>query len=1023
MRSTWLIGAALLIMLTGLAPAAARSTPPLRASEERTATALAQAPLMFVENVGQYDPGVRYVLDGGAISIGLAQDAIRLTMRAQRATAERLGSTVAEARVERGATITIGFVGANPAPRLEPSNQLDTHVSYFLGADPRGWHTSVPAWGNARYLELYPGIDLELSGTGGRLKPRLIARPGADLSSVRMRIEGAASIALSEDGVAFTTKVGDFTLPLPQVFAEGGGPLATPMRPELRGNQIIQPFASSAPNGSAPQAAGDLLYSTLFGGSGEDESAAIAVDGSGAAYIVGYSTSGNFPTNGLDISPSGYNATIVKVRPDGSGLEYVAVVGGDDIEYATGVAIDADGEAYVAGYTSSDDFPTTGGAYDTSGAGVDKLHREGFVFKLNSSATQLRYSTYLGGNDNERVTDIQVDANKAAYVTGRTPSANFPTTVGAFDTSFGGGEDGFVVKLDQFGSNLEYATLLGGNGNDRVSAIALDASGTAYLTGLTASTNFPTVSAYDSNPNGAEDAFVAKLNPAGTGLIYSTLLGGSGADQGLSVDIDTSGAAYIAGYTFSTDFPATVYDTSANGNKDGFAAKIGPSGTSLGYAAYFGGSDEDEGRGIAVNSAGEAYVAGFTKSSNFFAAAPPNSYDPSFNGGTDIFVVKLGAGGTPTYGSFLGGADLDSGDAIALDRGDAVYLSGVAGPTGFPAISGDTSFNGGPSDAFAAKLQIGAVQIPKYFISGTVLDDANAPVSGVSINACGRTTTTGTNGAYRIEGLPPNTCTIVPSRPGYQFDPPSRTVTLPGDQPEQNFRVVTRRFDVSGQVIDGVTAAGLAGVTISSSSGDTTTTGNDGGYRLRLGAGSYTLTASRSDYKFTPSSRQVTVVSADVGGMHFAGRLAIPPVYTAYSPLAVTRIVALCDQYEPNNNREQNPAPIKLGQTITALMCTKEGEPDTGRRLRDNYLVNTTKSGNLRIELALPTTLLGEISMLIFNSENLSTEINGCYKDEVTVTPFVFNCTVPATGSYIVELYSWRYDADNQRPYTLRVTQ
>ncbi len=319
----------------------------------------------------------------------------------------------------------------------------------------------------------------------------------------------------------------------------------------------------------------------------------------------------------------------------------------------------------------------------------------------------LAYSTFLGGGDEDGYA-IAVDGAGSAYVTGQTTSADFPTTAGAFDTTYNGGTDAFVTKLDASGAALGYSTYLGGSGVDRGYGIALDGAGSAYLTGTTNSTNFPTTAgAFDTTLNGFFDVFVTKLNPSGAALGYSSYLGGSDSDYGNAIALDGAGSAYLTGFTHSADLPTTsgAFDTTFNGIFDAFVTKLNASGAALGYSTFLGGRSGDSGIGIAVGGAGSAYLTGSTTSDDFPTTA--GAFDTTDNGGTDAFVTKLDASGAALgYSTYLGGGWEDRGYGIALDGASSAYLTGSTFSDDFPTTAGafDTTFNGGDYDAFVTKL-------------------------------------------------------------------------------------------------------------------------------------------------------------------------------------------------------------------------------------------------------------------------------------------------------------------------------
>ncbi|HEV8597658.1 MAG TPA: SBBP repeat-containing protein [Candidatus Dormibacteraeota bacterium] len=414
----------------------------------------------------------------------------------------------------KGVNLGLGFLGANPAPAIEGTDPLAGKVNYFLGDDPSAWKTGLPTYGELVYRGLWPGIDLAFRGEAGTLKYEFRVAPGADVSNIRLEYRGADMLTLSPTGdLILSTAVGPITDAKPVSYqVVGGNRVPVESRYALEGNTYG--FALGAYDTSRPVVIDPgLAYSTYLGGSGGD--------------------------NG------------------------------------TGIAVDGLGNAYLTGQTSSANFPTTVGAFDTSANG----NFDAFVTKLGpSGGAPLLYSTYLGGSSFDQGLGIAVDGLGNAYLTGQTSSANFPTTVGAFDTS-ANGNDAFVTKLGPSGSApLLYSTYLGGSGFDQGNGIAVDGLGNAYLTGFTDSTNFPTtVGAFDTSYNGGVDAFVTKLGPSGSApLLHSTYLGGSGGDNGTGIAVDGLGNAYLTGRTGSANFPTTVgaFDTSHNGGADAFVTKL-----------------------------------------------------------------------------------------------------------------------------------------------------------------------------------------------------------------------------------------------------------------------------------------------------------------------------------------------------------------------------------------------------------------------------------------------------------------
>ncbi|MGH7531585.1 MAG: SBBP repeat-containing protein, partial [Gemmatimonadales bacterium] len=404
------------------------------------------------------------------------------------------------------------------------------------------------------------------------------------------------------------------------------------------------------PTGSA------LVYSTYLGGSRNDAGHAIAVDAAGYAYVGGRTGSETFPTTAGAFQPTSGPISantsvgfVTKLDPNGSALVYSTYLGGTTDDEVEAIAVDGTGRAYVTGVTASSDFPTTVGAFGA----IDAGQTDAFVTALNATGSALVYSTYLGGGSTETGSGIAVDGEGQAYVTGRTTSPDFPTTAGAFQTTKTTGTTihaAFVIKLNSAGSALVYSTYLAGTGSDRGAAIALDAgsSPNAYVAGKTSSFDFPTTAgAFQTTLAGLTDAFVTKLNPSGSALVYSTYLGGADDDDNEDIAIDGTGSVYVVGLTASVNFPVTAgaIQPTMRGLTDGFVSKLDPSGSTLPYSTYLGGTGEDEHTAIALDADGSLYVVGTTESIDFPTTA--GAFDTTFGGLDDMVVVKLSDFGPP----------------------------------------------------------------------------------------------------------------------------------------------------------------------------------------------------------------------------------------------------------------------------------------------------------------------------------------------------------------------------------------
>jgi len=558
-------------------------------------------------------------------------------------------------------------------------------VSYFKG--PReAWHTGLPTYAGVRYRDLWPGIDLVWSGEEGRLKSSFIVKPGADPGQIRLRWRGASKVRVGPEGeLEVATPVGNFAEQRPVAYQEAaGGKLEVAASYWLRGREY-----------------------------------------------------------GFRLGEYDRNRELVV---DPVMLLYAGYIGGVGNDYGWAIAVDASGNAYVAGQTDSAEasFPATVGPDQTHNGKVDA-----FVAKVNASGTALIYAGYIGGSEDDYGWGIAVDATGSAYVTGYTSStqATFPVTVGP-DLTHNGLDDAFVAKLNPSGTALVYAGYIGGSGYERGYGIAVDAAGNAYVTGSTGSTeaSFPVVVGPDLTFNGdSNDAFVAKVNPSGSALVYAGYIGGSQNDYGYGIAVDMAGNAYVTGYTYSTEasFPVTVGpDLTHNGQSDAFVVKVNASGTALVYAGYIGGSDYDYAYGIAVDAAGNAYVTGHTASTqgSFPVSVGP---DLTHNGYTDAFVAKVSASGTAlVYAGYIGGSGYDYAYGIAVDVAGNAYVAGTTFSTesSFPVKVGPDLTHNGEWDAFVAKVNAaGTMLVYAGYIGGSAQDAAR----GVAVDGAGNAYVTG----------------------------------------------------------------------------------------------------------------------------------------------------------------------------------------------------------------------------------------------------------------------------------------
>ena len=464
-------------------------------------------------------------------------------------------------------------------------------------------------------------------------------------------------------------------------------------------------------------ASGALVYSTFLGGSeGSGELVhAIAVGADGDLYVTGATVSPDFPITpgAFQSTMGGWDAFITKLDASGSSIIYSTFLGRSAPESTgvtrptagTGIAVDADGNAYVAGFTPAPEFPTTPGAFQESHA--SPFERDAFVTKLNPTGTALVYSTLIGGPGRDEGYGIALDGGRNVYVTGLAGVA-FPTTPGSFSGTFQGAlVDGFVAKLDPTGSSLLYATYLGSSGNDEGRRIVVDATGHAYVTGYTEGADFPsTGGALQTTSGGSMDAFVTKVAPSGSTLAFSTFLGGSNPDQGYGIAIDPSGAVWVSGGTASSDFPVTADATQPlhRGNWDAFAARIDASGSSLSYSTYAGGGMLEIATDMA-RAGNDVWVTGFTGSGDFPVTA--SAAQPVRGGGDDVFVFKIGDPAVVQSGKVNGGG------TVATSGGLGTFAFNVRRTSADAAIQGQLEFV-----SHGGKDRLRAVTFNSFSVSG-----------------------------------------------------------------------------------------------------------------------------------------------------------------------------------------------------------------------------------------------------------------------------------------------------------------
>jgi hypothetical protein len=572
------------------------------------------------------------------------------------------------------------FIGSNREVPVVAVEPASHRVNVLRGDNPAGWKAGISTSLAVVYRELYPGIDLKVYGVSGRVEYDWIVRPGGDPGRIRFGFRGAGRTALNREGDLKT--------------GTGFGKL---IHRKPSGYQLVDGKKKGIETGFRRVKKGEYGIRT----GRYDRSRTLVID----PLVLVYST----------------------------------YLGGGNSDSAQDIAVDGSGCAYVCGTTWSVNFPQQN-SY-TMDPGDDSY--DVFVTKLSAEGSSLVYSTYLGGNNMDFGLSIAVDSEGSAYMTGCTYSTDFPV-LNAFQTGHAGGnEDVFVTKLSADGSSLVYSTYLGGDGYDYGNGIAVDGSDCAYVTGHTYSTDFPVMNAYQTALGGIPyDAFVTKLSPSGSSLVYSTYLGGEVGEEGRDIAVDGSGSAYVTGWTASTDFPTVHgYMTDPDGNGwDVFITKLSPDGNSLAYSTYLGGGSEDVGWGIAVDGSGCAYVCGSTWSVNF-PTVNPYMTDPGDNH-EDVFVTKLSAEGSSlVYSTYLGGGSNEIGYSIAVDGSGSAYVTGKTLSTDFPVLNpymNDPDGNGW--DGFVTKLSADG----SFLVYSTYLGGGSTDVGyGIAVDGSGSAFVTG----------------------------------------------------------------------------------------------------------------------------------------------------------------------------------------------------------------------------------------------------------------------------------------
>ncbi len=681
----------------------------------------------------------------------------QLILTPEGATLELRGTEKAPARELR-----MNFVGASPQAQICGAAELPGKINYFTGNHPADWHSSQATFGKVQVVDVYPGINLVYYGNQQQIEYDMTVAAGANPDLIALHFDGADQITITPQGdLALKLGSREILQPRPVIYQ-----LSCGVRNKIAGDYKILDahtvaFAVGKYDRALPLVIDPILsYATYFGGTSGEVAYAVAMNPKdGSIYIAGQTFSQKFYTNGWSFSTPGAfqtnyaggiltgDAFVARFDNLGRNLIYLTYLGGSGNDGALGLAVDVAGNAFVTGWTDSPNFPTSPNALypKISGLipkGFSSYPVDAFVTELNPGGSNLVYSTYLGGSYQDSGTGIAVDAADNAYVTGYTFSTNFPTrnalqNQSACVPSVFLNCNAFVSEIASNGTSLVFSTYLGGTNFDKGLGIAVDNANYIYVTGFSASTNFPTtnyinqfigtnyynghwLNGFTNSSLTAYDAFVTKLAPSGTNVVYSTLLGGVNYDAATHIAADNQGAAYVTGWTVSTNFPNTLptnvvvnYLTNNLYNiytTNTFLTKLtNGAGTTAGiaYSVPFGGNLYDVGFGVAVDPLGDAFVTGATISTNF-PCFPTNriGFLHSTNyGGSDVFVTAFNPTASAVlYSTLLGGSLNDVGLSIAVDPAGNAYVVGSTTSTNLATPGAFQKFLNGTNDTFLAKI-------------------------------------------------------------------------------------------------------------------------------------------------------------------------------------------------------------------------------------------------------------------------------------------------------------------------------
>lgn len=687
---------AILLSLSMAVAAGASSVAPEPAAGGISRASLAQLAMPFIANQGQLDPQVAYYAPTFAGTVYVTKKGQIVYSLPAKHAAQTTPDTKHGRHSPQGWTLTENLLtSAHLTPKAEGGTAVQ--VNYFIGDDRAAWRRGLPTSERVSLGEAWPGIKVSLEAHGGSVETFYTLAPYAKTDRIHLAIAGAKQLHLQQGRLVADTDLGPLTFLAPRAWQEIHGtrePVSAYYT--LRGHEYG--FAIGPHDPHTAVVIDPDLQATFLGGSDGNwvVPMALALDAGGDVYVTGYTVTRTFPgtTGGAQAAIDGVrnDAFIAKLNPTLTTLEQATYLGGSSDDYPYALAISASGDVYVSGETTSTDFPgTVGGAQPA----LDGTGYNGFIAKLSADLTTLEQATYLGGGGSN-VLAVATDAAGDVYAAGDTGSTGFPGTAGGAQAAAKGGGDGFIAKLNAGLTSIEQATYLGGSGLEFTECLALDASGDVYVTGYTYSKDFPGTlggaqAAIDGTTYG--DVFIAKLNAGLTTLDQASYLGGNSEDYARAIAIGPSGDVYIAGDTYSTDFPGTSGGAQAAsaGGSEVFVAKLDAGLTTLEQATYLGTSTNEWAYSAAIDLSGDVYVAGTTVSTNFPGTA--GGAQATYGGGSsDIFVAKLNAALTElTQATYFGGTGMDevgTGKKLAINTAGEVYVAGDTNSQSLPGTTG-----------------------------------------------------------------------------------------------------------------------------------------------------------------------------------------------------------------------------------------------------------------------------------------------------------------------------------------------